>query len=199
MSLRARILLLVLVATLTPTVVLGLYFLNERDRHIEEAKHSLRALANYAVEDLDDRVKGTVQLLHGLSRAPDIDTTEKAACSEFLAGILAHYPQYTGLITITPDGDLLLRFAALGPQAEREWSRLLQAGAGVLGTRFRHGDRRAYRNCGAAGGLSRARPSGHAQIRAARLAEPFPVRAGLRRGEPLLRVDLESKGNPDGA
>jgi signal transduction histidine kinase len=106
MSLRARILLIVLVATLTPTVVLGLYFLNERDHHIEEAKHSLRALANYAVENLDDKVSGTVQLLHGLSRAPDIDTTEKVACSEFLAGVLAHYPQYTGLLTITPDGDL---------------------------------------------------------------------------------------------
>jgi signal transduction histidine kinase len=106
MSLRARILLIVLVATLTPTVVLGFYFLNERDRQIEEAKHNLGALAKYAVENLDDRVKGTVQLLHGLSRAPDIDTTEKAACLEFLAGILAHYPQYTGLLTITPDGDL---------------------------------------------------------------------------------------------
>jgi hypothetical protein len=98
MSLRARILLIVLVATLIPTVVLGLYFLNERDHQIEEAKHSLRALANYAVENLDDRVKGTVQLLHGLSRAPDIDTNEKAACSAFLAGVLAHYPHYTGLL-----------------------------------------------------------------------------------------------------
>jgi len=104
MSLRARILLLVLVATLIPTVVLGIYFLNERDSHINEAKHSLGALAKYAVENLDDKVKGTVQLLHGLSRAPDIDTTDKAACSEFLAGVLAEYPQYTGLLTITPDG-----------------------------------------------------------------------------------------------
>ena len=63
-------------------------------------------LANYAVENRDDKVKGTVQLLHGLSRAPDIDTADKAACSEFLASVLARYPQYTGLLTIAPQGDL---------------------------------------------------------------------------------------------
>ncbi len=106
MSLRARILLLVLLATLTPAAVFGLYFFNERERNIDEAKQALGALANYAAENLDDKIKGTVQLLHGLSRASDIDTADKAACSEFLASVLARYPQYTGLLTITPQGDL---------------------------------------------------------------------------------------------
>jgi diguanylate cyclase (GGDEF)-like protein len=106
MSLRARILLLVLLATLAPAVVVGFIQFGHRNSDIEDAKRSLGALAKYAAENLDDKVKGTVQLLHGLSRAPDIDTTDKAACSEFLAGVLARYPQYTGLLTITPNGDL---------------------------------------------------------------------------------------------
>lgn len=106
MSLRARILLLVLLATLTPAMVLGVYFFNERERDIEEARQGLAALAKSVIENLDDKVKGTVQLLHGLSRAPDIDTTNKTACSDFLASVLARYPQYTGLLTITPNGDL---------------------------------------------------------------------------------------------
>ena len=73
---------------------------------IAEAKHNLGALAKYAAENLDDKVKGTVQLLHGLSRASDLDTPDKPACSAFLAGVLARYPQYTGLLTIAPNGDL---------------------------------------------------------------------------------------------
>ena len=105
-SLRARILLLTLLATLAPASVVGVYQINHRSHEVEKAKQGLAALAKYAAENLDDKVKGTVQLLHGLSRAPDLDTSDKAACSEFLANVLRRYPQYTGLLTITPDGDL---------------------------------------------------------------------------------------------
>ena len=79
MSLRARILLLDLLATLTPAVVLGLYYFCERDRNIDESRQGLAALVKSAVENLDDKIKGTVRLLHGLSRTPDIDTTNKTA------------------------------------------------------------------------------------------------------------------------
>ena len=106
MSLRTRILLLVLFATLVPAAVVGAYLFERRDVEVERAKRDLVSLAKYAGENLDDKVKGTVQLLHGLSRAPDLDTSNKAACSAFLAGVLARYPQYTGLLTIRPDGDL---------------------------------------------------------------------------------------------
>jgi diguanylate cyclase (GGDEF)-like protein len=106
LSLRARILLLVLLATIAPALVIGAYFVGERGRGIEEAKQHLGALAKYTTENLDDRVKGTVQLLYGLSRTPDVDTADRAACSEFLAGVLARYPQYTGLLTVSPDGEL---------------------------------------------------------------------------------------------
>jgi diguanylate cyclase (GGDEF)-like protein len=105
-SLRTRILLLVLLATIAPALVIALFFLGERDRGIDEAKQHLRALARYTSANLDDKVQGTVQLLHGLSRTPDIDTKDRAACSEFLAGVRARYPQYTGLLTITPEGEL---------------------------------------------------------------------------------------------
>jgi diguanylate cyclase (GGDEF)-like protein len=106
MSLRARILLLVLLATLVPATVISVYQFENRRHDVDQAKHNLSAMATYAAENLDDKIKGTVQLLHGLSRAPDIITPDKAACSDFLAEVLARYPQYTGLLTITPDGDL---------------------------------------------------------------------------------------------
>ena len=50
MSLRARILLLVLLATLMPAVVIGTYDLKQRDDMIDEAKLDLGSLAVYAVD-----------------------------------------------------------------------------------------------------------------------------------------------------
>ena len=106
MSLRTRILLLVLMATLVPAMAFGAFQWLHRQQEVEAATHNLGSLAKYAAENLDDKIKGTVQLLHGLSRVPDLDTHDLAACSQFLAGVLAQYPQYTGLLTITPQGNL---------------------------------------------------------------------------------------------
>ncbi|HEX9672531.1 MAG TPA: ATP-binding protein, partial [Burkholderiales bacterium] len=55
---------------------------------------------------LRDTVRATAQLHYGLSRARDLDTQDKAACSAFLADVLKEHPQYTGILTITPKGDL---------------------------------------------------------------------------------------------
>jgi diguanylate cyclase (GGDEF)-like protein len=106
MSLRTRILLLVLLATSTPAALLGLYLVENRNAEVEKARHSLQALAAYAAEDLGGKVDGTVQLLHGLSRAADIDGADRAVCSAFLGDVLKRYPQYTGILTIRPDGQL---------------------------------------------------------------------------------------------
>jgi diguanylate cyclase (GGDEF)-like protein len=105
MSLRDRILLLVLLAALAPALVNGAFLVEHREQEVKKAKDGLRSLARYAAENLDDKVKGTVQLLHGLSRSSDLDTG-KVACSAFLGNVLARYPHYTGLLTITPGGDL---------------------------------------------------------------------------------------------
>jgi diguanylate cyclase (GGDEF)-like protein len=106
MSLRLRIVLLVLLATLSPAALLCLYLFEDRKADIFRAKQSLNALGRYAAENLGDKINGTVQMLHGLSRAPDLDTADKAACSAFLRDVLRRYPQYTGLLTIRPDGQL---------------------------------------------------------------------------------------------
>jgi len=106
MSLRTRILLLVLLATLVPAALLGLYLVENRREQIARAEESLSALATHAAGSLRDRVSGTVQLLHGLSRAPDLETADREACSAFLSDVLKRYPQYTGLLTIRPDGQL---------------------------------------------------------------------------------------------
>jgi diguanylate cyclase (GGDEF)-like protein len=106
MSLRSRIVLLVLLAILTPAALLLFYLFGNREADIVAAKQSLGVLAAYAANDLSDKVNGTVQLLHGLSQAADLDTVDKGACSAFLGEVLKRYPQYTGLLTIRPDGQL---------------------------------------------------------------------------------------------
>ena len=49
---------------------------------------------------------GTAQLLFGLGRVPLVGSENVAACSSFLADVLKEHPQYTGLLTIRPDGQL---------------------------------------------------------------------------------------------
>jgi signal transduction histidine kinase/CheY-like chemotaxis protein len=106
LSIRTRLLLLILFATLIPALVSGMQFLERRDSEIAAARRDLAAMARQVAQDLKDTVRGTAQLHFGLSRARDLDTQDRAACSDFLANVLKEYPQYTGILTITPKGDL---------------------------------------------------------------------------------------------
>ncbi len=106
MSLRARILWLVLVATLLPILaILGL-LLENRAATAAQALDRLQARATDIASDLDDKIAGTAQLMFGLAQVPLVGDGDKAACSEFLAAVLKEHPQYTGLLTILPDGRL---------------------------------------------------------------------------------------------
>ena len=107
MSLRARILLLVLFTMLAPVVALTFFFTIDREEDVAEAQRQLSVMAQRIAKDLDDMVRATAQLHYGLSRARDLDTGDRAACSDFLAGVLKEFPQYTGILTIQPNGSLL--------------------------------------------------------------------------------------------
>ena len=106
MSIRSRLLLLVLAATLIPILLVGLRFLVTREKEIDAAVASLALTADDLGKALDERIQGTVQLLYGLARARDLDTSDRAACSAFLAAVRQEYPQYTGILTIDPEGRL---------------------------------------------------------------------------------------------
>ena len=106
MSFRTRLLLLILFATLIPALVAGMQFLERRDAEISAARQDLSATAQQVAEDIRDTIRATAQLHYGLSRARDLDTLDRAACSAFLADVLMEYPQYTGILTIKTNGDL---------------------------------------------------------------------------------------------
>ena len=106
MSLRTRLLILVIAAMLVPAILVGLRFAQNRTSEINAALANLSATSDDISKDLDEKIQGTAQLHYGLARARDLDTPDKAACSAFLSAVRETYPQFTGILTITPDGAL---------------------------------------------------------------------------------------------
>ena len=106
MSLRARLLLLVTLATLVPAILLGLRFFHNRAAEIDAASARLATLANNISYDLDEKILGTAQLHFGLARAVNLDNSDRAECSAFLSAVREEYAQYTGILTIRPNGKL---------------------------------------------------------------------------------------------
>jgi C4-dicarboxylate-specific signal transduction histidine kinase len=106
MSLRARLLILVIVATLVPALLMTLRFVRTRTSEVNTALANLSATADDISNDLDEKIQGTAQLHYGLGRARDLDTGDKATCSAFLSAVREEYPQFTGILTINPDGRL---------------------------------------------------------------------------------------------
>ena len=177
MSLRTRLLVLVALATLVPAILVGLRFFQNRTSEIQAALVTLSATANNISNDLDEKIRGTAQLHYGLARARDLDTRDRAACSAFLSAVREKYPQYTGILTIDPDGMLFCEFVADRPHSRSQRSGLFPASAHRQGCRDAGaGLRPADRNVGAADRLSGAFGNRPAEIRPARFLQPAEVR-----------------------
>jgi len=106
MSIRTRLLLLSLLVALLAASFVSRRFVQERDREITGATSRLAAMAAGVTEGLGERIQGTKQLHFGLARAHDLNTRDRPACSAFLSQVLDKHPQYTGILTIDPDGQL---------------------------------------------------------------------------------------------
>ena len=118
MSIRARLLLLTLLLTALPALWQVGRFVQERHRSIEADSARLQLIAQRRAELIADKIQGTTQLLYGLAHARDLDSPDRGACSAFLAKVLAANPQYTGLLTIKPDGSLFCDSLRSGRQLD---------------------------------------------------------------------------------
>ncbi len=135
MSLRTRLLILVIVAMLVPAILVAVRFIHNRTSEIDAALVDLSATANDISGDLDEKIQGTAQLHYGLARARDLDTNDKEACSAFLSGVREEYTQFTGILTITPDGGLFcdsLRTKQILDLRDREYFRQALMAHGVV-------------------------------------------------------------------
>ena len=135
-SLRARVLGLVLLATLLPALLLGWRFFRDSDAEALAAVKTLAALADNVATELDHRVQGTSQLHFGLAHSRVLDTADREECSRYLSDVREAYPQYTGILTVLPDGQLFcdsLQTGRVLNLADRGYFQHAQAGAaGVI-------------------------------------------------------------------
>jgi diguanylate cyclase (GGDEF)-like protein len=106
MSIRVRLLLLILGSVLLPVILVSGRYFQDRAKEVDAAISGLAATAQTIAASIDARVQGTTQLHFGLSRARDLDSRDKAACSTFLSDVLDKNPDFTGILTINPDGSL---------------------------------------------------------------------------------------------
>jgi diguanylate cyclase (GGDEF)-like protein len=106
MNIRTRLMFLVLLATLLPAGLIGMRFIQDRAENVELEMRNLEGAANSLAVRIASGIQGTTQLHYGLARAKELDTSDKAACSSFLSSVREAYPQYTGILTIKPDGQL---------------------------------------------------------------------------------------------
>ena len=95
-----------LLATLLPAMLLSWRFVRENDAEIAAAVKTLASTANGVATDLEHRVQGTAQLHYGLAHSRLLDSPDRAACSAYLSKVREAYPQYTGILTVLPDGRL---------------------------------------------------------------------------------------------
>jgi len=106
MNIRARLMTLVLLSTVLPAVLIGFRFIQDRAEHIEAAKRNLEGASDRLALRIDSSIQGATQLLYGLASSRELETNDKIACSSFLSKVREAKPQFTGLLTITPEGQL---------------------------------------------------------------------------------------------
>ncbi|MFY7973362.1 MAG: ATP-binding protein [Rubrivivax sp.] len=106
MNIRARLLMIALLATLLPAVLAVWRFQEDRQAQVAADAQRLSGLAQSQTEELRQRILATQQLHFGLARAADLGLADRPACSAFLSEVRAAHPQYTGILTILPSGRL---------------------------------------------------------------------------------------------
>lgn len=107
MTIRSRLLLLALLATVLPAALELSRFLDAREEAIQLDTARLAQTADQQAHTIAERIQGTAQLLYGLSRTGELARSDnRDVCSRFLNQVRETYPQYTGILTINADGQL---------------------------------------------------------------------------------------------
>ncbi len=119
MTIRSRLLLLALLATLLPAALELSRFLDMRRETIRQDTARLAQMADQQARTISERIQGTAQLLYGLARTDSLTRSDnREACSRFLNEVRETYPQYTGILTIKPDGQLFCDSLRTGRQLD---------------------------------------------------------------------------------
>src|SRR5919198_5815100 len=106
MSLRVRLLLLILLILLPATGALVYTATEQRRAATRRARDSAVRLALFASTAQREHVEATRQLLTALAALPELRAGDSVRCNALMARLLAQYPRYTNLGAATRDGDV---------------------------------------------------------------------------------------------
>ena len=115
-SLRARLLLLVLLAVI-PALGLTLYT-NLEERQLRKAlvqEHAMR-LSRLVSADYERLIEDARQLLVSLARLPAVRDHNRAACNTLFAGLLTQHSSYANLGVIDADGNIICTAVPIADQ-----------------------------------------------------------------------------------
>jgi signal transduction histidine kinase/HAMP domain-containing protein len=123
-SLRARFILLVLLAIL-PALVIMLYTAFETRQHeIAKTREDVLTLTQLVASREEQLIEGVHQLLITLAELPEVRSDDPAACTERLISLLNLYPDYRGFGVARLDGNVFCSTASSTPPvnaASRPW------------------------------------------------------------------------------
>lgn len=105
-TVRVRLLLVICATALPMAVLLGSSLFAQRAAMIASTHEQLQSVARYLADDIDAEVRGAKQLVTGLAYLPVLDSGTREECSRVLAPLLQLYPQYSGVATFLPDGNI---------------------------------------------------------------------------------------------
>jgi signal transduction histidine kinase len=136
-SLRARLLLLVLLAAL-PALALILYTdLEQRRLTARQAQEDALRLARLAAADQAQLIQGAHQLLTALAQLPAVREGDAHACTALFTTLLKQYPVYANLGAAHANGDVFCSVASFTQPvsvAESTWfQRVLQKREFIIG------------------------------------------------------------------
>ena len=136
-GIRARLLLLVLLAIAPPIALVGYNAFEAREAAISEARHDVSALARLAVEQLSSEIYAARYMQGAIAQIPAVRRGVEPACSAALADLLQRTRRYTGLAIARRDGVVICsgqpRVGTVTYSDRQYFQTTLQSGAPTVG------------------------------------------------------------------
>lgn len=104
--LRFRLLLLVILASIPAMLLTINNAIEERNAATSRIRAETLQLTNLTVINQEQWIESSRQLLVSMAYFPAVRNRDPAACNQFFADIHKHYPLYSNLFAVMPDGDL---------------------------------------------------------------------------------------------
>ncbi|HKJ22164.1 MAG TPA: EAL domain-containing protein [Gammaproteobacteria bacterium] len=106
-GLRARLLLLVLMAVLPVFGLIGYTAVSQRHEATAAAKRDTMTLVRLAAREQSQLIANTRQLLMGLAKVPAVKHLDPVACHRIMVELSKPYPYYMNFGVATPAGDVV--------------------------------------------------------------------------------------------